>query len=319
MIYRISSILIVGFLVFSCNRTKEKVAPNIEKAETYVGSEHIVEAEELLKLLKQEHVKVIDFRKEEDYNKAHITGALNIWRTDIEDTLYPYGGMMAKKETVEALFGQLGIRNDDLLVVYDDRGSCDAARLWWLLKNYNFNAVKILNGGLLAWGKVGGSVSNETIPVIPSEFILPTNSSLDLFINKEEVSDIVISDKNVIILDTRSKDEFVGKTQKEGAFKGGRIPKSIHIDWAEAIEYGGTQKFKPVVELEKIYSKMGASKTDLIIVYCHTGVRSAHTTFVLTELLGYENVKNYDGSWTEWSYFDDLPFENERIKLTIKQ
>ncbi|MBQ0732922.1 sulfurtransferase [Aquimarina celericrescens] len=318
MIYRISRIVILSVLMLSCNKQKEKITPDTElEASTYFNSEHLIEAEELLALYKQEHIKIIDFRKVTAYAKAHINGALNIWRTDIEDTTYPYKGMMAKKDSIEALFSRLGIKNEDLLVVYDDKGSSDASRLWWILKNYNFESVRILNGGLLAWEKVGGSINNKTISVTPSEFTLPAISSFDLFIGKDEIIEIANSNGSEIILDTRNIDEFSGKRQKDGAAKGGRIPKSLLIDWAEAIDYEGTQKFRSYDELEKIYSRMGASKTDLIISYCHSGVRSAHTTFVLTELLGYKNVKNYDGSWVEWSYFNGLPFEQDSI-TTIK-
>ncbi|MBQ4819655.1 sulfurtransferase [Aquimarina sp. MMG016] len=323
MIYRISLITILGLLLFSCSKTKEKVekeAAPVTKAEikTYFSTEHIIEAEELLSISKQKHIKIIDFRKSKIYNKAHINGALNIWRTDIENNSYPYKGMMAKKEQIETLFSKLGIKNEDTLIVYDDRGACDAARLWWVLKNYNFESVKLLNGGLKAWQKVGGTTTAETVSIDPSEFTLPANSSFDLWIGKDEIMETLNSNGNDIILDTRNIDEFSGKRQKNGASKGGRIPKSILIDWSEAIDYNETHKFKSYDELENTYNHMKASKNDPIITYCHSGVRSAHTTFVLTELLGYKNVKNYDGSWVEWSYFKELPSEKDSI-TTIKK
>jgi thiosulfate/3-mercaptopyruvate sulfurtransferase len=121
-----------------------------------------------------------------------------------------------------------------------------------------------------------------------------------------------------LIVDSRSDDEFTGKRQKEGATKGGRIPNSKSIDWAKAVNYNGDKKLKSEVDLEKIYAELGASKNDTIIAYCHSGVRSAHTTFVLTQLLGYKNVKNYDGSWTEWSQFDDLPSVQDSITTIIE-
>jgi len=120
----------------------------------------------------------------------------------------------------------------------------------------------------------------------------------------------------VFLVDARSAEEYEGQLQKAGAKKAGRIPKSIHIDWSEAVDYGNTYTFKPISELEKIYGSIGASKEDTIIVYCHSGVRSSHTSFVLTQLLDYKNVLNYDGSWIEWSYYDHLPFENDFITLT---
>ncbi len=161
MIYRISLIIILGVLMFSCAKSQEKVEKEITpvseiKVSKYFNSEHIVEAEDLLKISEQDNIKIIDFRKPEVYNKAHISGALNIWRTDIEDTSYQYKGMMAHREQIETLFCRLGINNEDILVIYDDRGACDAARLWWVLKNYNFESVQLLNGGLVAWENAGG-------------------------------------------------------------------------------------------------------------------------------------------------------------------
>lgn len=320
MNYKISLIVILAILVSSCSKTKEKVkeeiTPLIEvESKAYFNSEHIIEAEELLLISPLDNIKIVDFRKLQDYHESHIPGSINIWRTDIEDTSYPYKGIMAKREEVENLFSKLGITNYDTLVVYDNRGGCDAARLWWVLKNYGFESVKLLNGGLKAWKKAGGVTTTETVQIIPSEFKLPASSSLDLWIGKEEIMKTLISNKKDVILDTRNVDEYSGKRQKSGSYKGGRIPKSILIDWAEAIDYNGTQKFKSFSALEQIYGKMGVSKNDRIITYCHSGVRSAHTTFVLTELLGYKNVKNYDGSWIEWSYFDELPFEQESITV----
>jgi thiosulfate/3-mercaptopyruvate sulfurtransferase len=131
------------------------------------------------------------------------------------------------------------------------------------------------------------------------------------FVSKEDIQK-ALSDKTVI-LDTRTQDEFSGKTQKKGASKAGRIPGSIHIDWADAIHFDGDQRLKSKHELDSIYGSLHISKDTPIIVYCHSGVRSAHTTFVLTQLLGYTHVKNYDGSWTEWSYFDELPIEKDSL------
>ncbi|WP_299215367.1 sulfurtransferase [uncultured Aquimarina sp.] len=323
MIYRNSILIILGIFILSCNKSKEKTqkkfTPKIEiNAKRYYSSEYLIEAEELFSLLENENIKVIDFRKEQNYNKEHISGAINIWRTDIEDTSYPYKGMMAKRQQIEALFNRLGITNKDTLILYDDRGACDAARLWWILKNYDFESVKLLNGGLKAWKIAGGATNDEKVSVMPSNFKLSEDGSFKLWIGKDEINNILVSGKKDIILDTRNIEEFSGKRQKSGATKAGRIPNSILIDWAEAIDYNETQKFKSFDQLEQIYGSTGGSKNDVVITYCHSGVRSAHTTFVLTELLGYKNVKNYDGSWVEWSYFDELPFEQDSI-TTIKR
>ncbi|NER15864.1 sulfurtransferase [Spongiivirga citrea] len=308
-------IILCFITIVSC---KNRVDGSPEKATSNKGLKRIIEAEELLKIQRNENLVIVDFRKKEEYKINHIKGALNIWRTDIEDATYAYGGMMAKKEHIESLFSKLGIRDDDTIVVYDNKGSSDAARLWWLLKYYGFESVQLLNGGFDAWKNADGDTSHQMTNIEPSMFAFPHNENLNIWISYDELLGLLNSTNNIIVLDTRSSEEFTGKRRKKGAVKAGRIPKSIHIDWANAIDYHGTKKFKTKAELEVIYGKMNASKNDTIIVYCHTGVRSAHTTFVLKEILGYKNVRNYDGSWTEWSQFNTLPFEKDSITIVNK-
>ena len=288
---------------------KHEKANDFEKVE----ATYLIEANELKGIAQQPNIKIIDFRKKEIYENEHIVGALNLWRTDIEDTSYPYSGIMASKTQIESLFGQLGITTDDTIIVYDDNGLCEASRLWWILQNYDFKNIKLLHGGISEWKSNNGQVTTQIPKVNTAVFKLTKHPKMQYYVSKEQVSDALNS--NVVILDTRTSEEFSGKRQKKGATKAGRIPNSIHIDWAETINYNGNKHLKSLKELEIIYSKLNIKKNDSIIVYCHSGVRSAHTTFVLTQLLGYKHVKNYDGSWTEWSYFNDLPIKGESITL----
>jgi thiosulfate/3-mercaptopyruvate sulfurtransferase len=289
----------------SCGNVKE------EAIDTVAEDNYLIEAEDLKVLVNSKNIKILDFRKKEFYDDEHIDGALNIWRTDIEDHSYPYQGIMASKAQIETLFSKLGIKNEDTLIVYDDNGLCEVARLWWILQNYDFKNIKMLHGGISAWKSINGKVNNELPEIKPSVFRLNEIPSMQYYISKAQVKEALKDD--IVILDTRSVDEFTGEQLKKGATKSGRLPRSIHVDWAEAINYDGDMRMKPLQDLETIYEKLDIKKDDPIIVYCHSGVRSAHTTFVLTQLLGYKNVKNYDGSWTEWSYFNNLPFENNSI------
>ncbi len=303
MNWRINIILFL-LIISACKNEKALDLDEVE--ETY-----LIEADELKSIAKQPNIKIIDFRKKESYENEHIVGALNIWRSDIEDTSYPYKGIMASKTQIEALFEKLGIKTNDTIIVYDDNGLCEASRLWWVLQNYNFKNIKMLHGGITGWKANSGLVTTQIPKVDASVFKLAEHSKMQYYVSKEQVTKALST--NVVILDTRTSDEFSGKWQKKGASKGGRIPNSIHIDWAEAINYSGNKHLKSLTELEHVYSQLNIKKNDSIILYCHSGVRSAHTTFVLTQLLGYKNVKNYDGSWTEWSYFNDLPVESDSI------
>lgn len=317
---RSSYILICLIFLVSCKNLEEQKVTEAANviADTSKSITNVTEAEALLIALDGPKLKVVDFRKQEDYRKGHIPNAVSMYRSDIEDGTYPYKGMMASKTAIETLFSKLGIKNGDTLVVYDDRGGTDAARLWWVLQNYDYPTVKLLNGGFDAWIAAKGPVTSTETLVEPSNFILPKAGSMRYLIKLEELQNMLSRKTKPLILDVRTADEYSGKRQKSGAARAGRIPDSELIDWSKAIDYYGTHKFRPYEELEALYGTLGVSKNDTIITYCHTGVRSAHTTFVLSQLLGYANVKNYDGSWSEWSYHVDLPIERDS-KTLIKQ
>lgn len=271
----------------------------------------LIEVDELKHIYDQPNIKIIDFRKKEEYLNGHIEGALHIWRTDIENPSFPYNGVMADKSQIELLFSELGINNNDTLIVYDDIGLCDASRLWWLLQNYDFENVKLLHGGLNGWIKQNGVVSKDVPKNDKSNFKLAENSSMKYYVSKDDVLNNL--NNSTRLLDTRTPDEFFAIRQKNGAHKAGRLPNSINIDWAHAINYNTDKRLKSIDSLEYVFKNLNVPKDHPIIVYCHSGVRSAHTTFVLTQLLGYNNVKNYDGSWTEWSYFDELPIVQDSL------
>ncbi|WP_394974027.1 sulfurtransferase [uncultured Croceitalea sp.] len=319
MNWRNSVVIITLICCLSCKKqqTEAITQSTISIIQAQLDNSSLVEAELLVKASELLNLKIIDFRKKESYLSGHIPDAIQIWRDDIENPTYPYKGMMAKKETIEQLFSKLGIKTSDMLVLYDDKGSCDAARLWWVLKSHGFDNIRILNGGIQAWLAAGGVTSKKVFIYEKTIFTLPTQAS-KLLITKNELNMLLSSSRPPLLIDTRTYDEYTGKRQKLGAAKAGRIPKSKFLDWAETIDYENTMKFKPLNELEKLYTFFGYGKSDTIITYCHTGVRSAHTTFILTELLGYNNVKNYDGSWSEWSYYDELPFEKDSITVTLQ-
>jgi len=164
----------------------------------------MIEAEELIEIMHDENIKIIDFRKEKMYLKGHIPNSLNIWRTDIEDTTYSYYGMSADKTSVEKVLQGLGILEGDTVVIYDDMGLSNAARLWWVLKSYNFNKVKLLNGGWQAWNEIGGLTSTEIPTMVPSKFQFSEFRTRKMYIAMTDVLNGITKDNATVIIDTRS-------------------------------------------------------------------------------------------------------------------
>jgi len=253
---------------------------------------------------------VVDFRSPNAYAKGHIKEAINIWRSEIENKSKPYNGIMPTKVQLEEVFSKKGVRSTDTLIVYDNNGSCEATRLWWVLQHYGFTQTRILNGGLKAYVQRGLPLSKETPNKDRTHFILKGEFP-EYFIAREELLTLLSTNTPLRLVDVRTPDEFHGKRKKKGANKAGRISKSILFDWKNALDVNNEHHFLPLEELQKQYQKLTPNKEDLMVIYCHSGVRSAHTTFVLTQLLGYKNIKNYDGSWAEWSYFEKLPYEKD--------
>ncbi len=244
--------------------------------------------------------KFIDLRKPEEYNQGHIKGAVNIWRTQITDTSFAYGGMMPTQIQMETLLGQLGISATDTVVIYDQKAECDAARLWWVLKFYGHQNIKLLNGGLTEWKASDGELTTNKSLINPTDYQFsdqPDFSILAMFGAIEAQPD-----EQSLLLDTRGIEEYSGEFHKKGAAYPGHIEDALNLDWSSAVDYSGTQKFLNADELKQLYAATEIDGKKPVITYCHSGVRSAHTLFVLTELLGYRNIKNYDGSWIEWSH-----------------
>lgn len=310
-----SSILACLFLLASCREKEVPAAVEdapVLTAEGYYNPSALLEPAELMQLAGKAHIKVIDFRKREDFDKGHIPGSIPMWRTDIEDREAPVKGLIAPKEAMESLLSRLGVSSDDTLVVYDDRGCVDAARLWWVLQVYGFDKTRLLNGGLQNWESEQGPMEAQYTGYPARAFRFEGPGRPSLRIGKDSVL-ALLDNPGWTLVDTRTTDEYNGKRQKTGARAAGRIPGSIHIDWAEAIHYSGDMTFRSAGDLRKKYHRLPKDPGHPIIAYCHSGVRSAHTSFVLTQLLGYQEVHNYDGSWLEWSTFAGAPIVKDSV------
>jgi thiosulfate/3-mercaptopyruvate sulfurtransferase len=259
----------------------------------------MIEAEELDELEALGVMTIVDMRLPESYQAGHIKGAVNIWRSDIERRDLPYGGMAMTKDSLEILLGSKGITSESRIVVYDDKGCVDAARLWWMMKRYGHDKIYLLNGGLHAWHQLLDTVATQTTPAVfkfGGQDQQHMNLDFDAFEAMRKIP-------GVKLIDSRSQEEFEGETMKDGAFLAGHIPGALNRCYSGSIDFSeaGETKLRPDSTLRRIYATL-AMPDDTVIVYCHSGVRSAHTYMILTEILGYKHVYNYDGSWVEWSY-----------------
>lgn len=249
-------------------------------------------------IMNDKNAVVIDVRPEAKFLIGNVENSYNMWRPDMEPKDKRYGevtGMRASREELEKELNQMGVTPDTTLVLIGE--GLDEFRLWWILDMYGYDKVKVVDGGYSALKSAGAKTRLGTEPS-PKQgnYKFPNNPDKDTLATLENVKS-GINNPNVVIIDTRTDGEYLGKEQKKGAFAKGRIPSCVHVEWTNTLD--ADKKLKSFDDLKALYGEISNKE---IIAYCQSGVRSAHTTFVLKELLGYPVVKNYDGSWIEWSY-----------------
>ncbi len=242
------------------------------------------------------------------YADSHIPGAIGFdWQKDLQDQVKR--DFLGPKEFGE-LFASRGISNDHTIVLYGDRNNWFAAYTYWYLKYYGHDNVKLINGPREKWIGEGKTTTKE-VPSYPRAQFEAKGPDEDIRAVRDEVLKLVGTDTRLV--DVRSPQEYSGELiamagyEQEGAQRGGHIPGAANVPWAQAVNEDGT--FKSADELRELYEGKGVLNGTDIVAYCRIGERSAHTWFVLHELLGNDNVKNYDGSWTEWGNMVAVPVE----------
>ena len=243
------------------------------------------------------------------YDEGHIAGAVKLhWRDDLQD---PVERDLVDKPTFERLLSERGIANDTTLVLYGDKNNWFAAYAYWYLKIYGHGDVRILDGGRQKWADEGREFTTETPQ--PRQADYEANERDESIRTYRDSVRAQIGEQSKALVDVRSPQEYAGELiappgyEQEGAQRAGHIPTAASIPWATAVRDDGT--FKSADELRELYEGKGVTPEKEVTAYCRIGERSAHTWFVLRELLGYETVKNYDGSWTEWGNLVDVPIE----------
>lgn len=252
-------------------------------------------------------VAEVDYDPTANYTLGHVPGSVLIdWKADIND---PVTRNIITKQACESLLQRVGVNDDTTLVLYGDFNNWFAAFAFWVFKYYGYKDVRLMNGGRKKWLEEDKPVTKDIPSHAKGNFkASEPDSSIRVFLRY--VRDTLGSK---ILVDVRGPKEFTGEIlappeyPTEHAQRGGHIPGAVNIPWAQAVNEDGT--FKSADELQKLYQSKGVAADKEVISYCRIGERSSHTWFVLKYLLGYPNVKNYDGSWTEWGNMIDNPIE----------
>lgn len=278
----------------------------------YIHHNVLVSTDWLLEHINDENIRIVESNEDALlYPSGHIPGAVQVdWTADLN---HPVMRDYLFRDNFEELMKRNGISNDTTVIFYGDKNNWWACYALWIFQLYGHNNVKIMDGGRLKWIKENKPLTKDIPSYEVAEYKAKIRDDSEIRAFRDDV--LAHISQGLPLIDVRSPEEFSGQRlhmpdyPNEGALRGGHIPGAANIPWARAINPDdGT--FKTAEELKAIYEgEKNLHKDDDIIAYCRIGERSSHTWFVLTYLLGYDNVKNYDGSWTEWGNLVGVPID----------
>lgn len=276
----------------------------------YKHPEVLVDADWVQAHLNDSNVRLIEVDVDtKSYEQGHIPGAVGFnWQKELQDQIVR---SPLDKAHLEDLLSRAGVSNDTTVVFYGDNNNWFAAWALWILKYYNHKDVRLLDGGRVKWLADKREITTEA-PSYPRTSYKAQEPDNDIRAYRDQILSSLGSE-GFTLVDVRSPAEYSGELlapanlPQEGAQRGGHIPGAANVPWATAVREDGT--FKSADELQAIYGGKGVTPDKNIVAYCRIGERSSHTWFALHYLLGYDNVRNYDGSWTEWGSLIGAPIE----------
>ncbi len=278
----------------------------------YANPEVLVTTEWVASHLNDPNLRLIEVDVDTSaYEQGHIPGAVGWnWQTQLQDTLRRD---LADQRSFSQLAGNAGITPETTVILYGDNNNWFAAWGFWQKKYYGHKDVRLMNGGRKKWLEEKRGISTDAPKIQPTNYAAKAPDT-SIRAKREDIFSVLERRSSAKMVDVRSVDEFSGKViappgMNETAQRGGHIPGAANIPWAQAVAEDGT--FKPADALRQLYAGNGITGEQEVIAYCRIGERSSHTWFVLKYLLGYKNVRNYDGSWTEWGNLVGAPIEKE--------
>ena len=272
----------------------------------YARPELLAEPDWLAQNLDNPGVRIIDCASLEAYRRAHIPGAVQLpvhfYIKENDPQGSDHGVLVMPPSEFEALMAKLGVSNDTTVVTYDDNNALVASRLWWVLKYYGHTNAKVLNGGWHRWLTENRPVTFHATRAPQAAFSAKPNP--DLYASVEYLKE-VHADPGCQVLDARTDGEWEG-TNDRGNKRAGRVPGAKHLEWLKFVATDDSRKFLPAEDIQRLLDDAGFERDKPTITYCQGGIRAAHAAFVM-DLLGYDNIRVYDGSMREWANREDTP------------
>lgn len=295
----LSSLLLVG-----CSSDESNSDTSLE-SRGYASTDKLVSTSWVEEKIDDKNFKIIDIRLPEDFAAGHIPNSVNLSYKELQVERNGVKGLIPTENEMALKLSELGIEDTDTIVIVDHIKNLWSSRLLWTLEVYGHQDSKLMDGSYGLWEAEGKNITSDPTVISSSNYTFTGVAKPELVIALEQVIESIGNDTSVV-LDTRSADEYAGRDVR--AERGGHIPESIHVEWVQNVDADG--KFLPAEDLKNLYNSTSVTNDLDIYTLCQTAVRATHSWFVLQELLGYENVSVYDGSWTEWGNSKNTPIDS---------